>query len=225
MASDDHKARTSGERSHPLFVDMTGRMVGEHLRVLRRHHENDARGRALWVALCLPCGREKVFSGDHLRRGLVRSCGCLQRQSISAAKTVHGAARKGKATPEYQAWCNLIRRCTDPKATRYRDWGGRGITVCAEWRHDFPAFLAHVGPRPSPRHSIDRIDNTRGYEPGNVRWSDLSHQGRNKRSNRLVTHAGETRTVAEWSEVTGIPYHTLYCRLDRGWPPDRALSP
>lgn len=94
----------------------------------------------------------------------------------------HANRRHGMTgTPEYNAWLKMRKRCGNPKDKAYRNYGARGIHVCPEWQRSFEAFFAHVGPKPSPDLSIDRIDNDRGYEPGNVRWADTSTQNRNRR--------------------------------------------
>lgn len=137
----------------------------------------------------------------------------------------HGAARSGRWTSEYVAWRGMKARCYMPNFPKFKDYGARGIRICDAWREDFAAFLEHVGPKPSPKHSIERIDNERGYEPGNVRWATPKEQARNRRSSFLVTHAGLTLTVAEWSERTGLPYETLRYRLKyKKWPTERALT-
>ena len=127
-------------------------------------------------------------------------------------------------TPEFQIWAGMIKRCENTKANGYENYGGRGIRVCPEWRADFLAFYRHVGPKPSPQHSIDRIDNNRDYEPGNVRWATWKTQARNKRGNHRLQHDGLDLTVAEWAERTGIPYRTILTRMADGWEPSRALT-
>lgn len=121
----------------------------------------------------------------------------------------------------------MRKRCTDPKAQNYERYGGRGITVCAEWMHDFQAFFDHVGKRPSPEHSLDRIKNHLGYAPGNVRWATRKEQARNRRSTVLVSDgAGVEKTVAEWAEGVGLPYHVVHGRLKIGWSlADALLAP
>lgn len=102
-------------------------------------------------------------------------------------KVKHGHARekngKSAATPEYRAWHSMKARCANPRNPRYSAYGGRGITVCERWE-SFENFFADVGPRPTPRHSIDRIDPNDGYHPGNVRWATLAQQNNNKRTSR-----------------------------------------
>ena len=107
-----------------------------------------------------------------------------------------------------------------------RSFPGRGIRVCDEWRgpDGYSLFLAHIGPRPSPEHSLDRIDNARGYEPGNVRWATQQVQTSNTRRNVYVSWRGERRTVAEWSRIVGLSRGMIHNRIERGWPADEALT-
>lgn len=136
-----------------------------------------------WRCLCLcECGTEFDTQSYNLRKGLTKSCGCLR--LTGDARRTHGESAKGKWTAEYRTWVNINTRCHNPKATRYENWGGRGIKVCDEWRKDFQAFLNHMGRRPSSEHSIDRIDNSGNYEPGNVRWATRSEQARNTRPHK-----------------------------------------
>lgn len=128
-------------------------------------------------------------------------------------------------SPEYGVWQAMIRRCYDPNRNGSENYLGRGIVVCDEWQGEggFERFLAHVGRRPSLKHSLDRIDNDRGYEPDNVRWATWKEQARNKRSNRLITIDGVTRCVAEWVELTDVVENTVRTRLRRGWDPKDAV--
>jgi hypothetical protein len=107
----------------------------------------------------------------------------------------------------YKRWRQMLRRCEDPNTPGWKHYGGRGITVCEEWRNDFPAFLAHVGPLPSEEHTLDRIDPNGNYEPGNVRWLTALEQNNNRTNNRWIKIRGERFTLAELirdlSEATG----------------------
>lgn len=139
--------------------------------------------------------------------------------------TAHGESRKGNWTPEYRAYVNMMTRCYNPKSTRYKNWGGRGVRVCEEWHHNYPAFLAHIGRRPSPKHSLDRWPNAAGnYEPGNVRWASPKQQARNQRSNRIISAFGLTMSLAAWSDHLGIKYGILLNRLFDGWTVERAFT-
>lgn len=157
-----------------LLIDMTGERYGRLLVVSRYR----CRGAAMWVVRC-DCGTEKIVAGGSLRSGDTQSCGCLHKERTSAARTTHGATR-GSRTDLYRIWRGIISRCTNPHLSRWPRYGGRGITVCDRWRHDFTAFAADMGPRPSPQHSIDRIDPDGHYTPGNCRWATALQQRHNR---------------------------------------------
>jgi hypothetical protein len=118
----------------------------------------------------------------------------------------------------------MIRRCHNTNHHAYPRYGGRGIHVCDRWRNSFEAFLEDVPPRPGPEYSLDRIDNDRGYEPGNVRWATATQQARNTRVNHTLTARGETHLLEEWVEITGMPKSTLYNRIHRGWSDEEAIT-
>lgn len=136
----------------------------------------------------------------------------------------HGYKTAGKYSPEYSVWVNMRARCNNPKNTRFKTYGARGIKVCPRWEEDFLNFLSDVGRRPTPDHSIDRIDNNGNYEPGNVKWSTRKEQCRNRSTSRLITFAGETKTLADWAEQTGLGMKLLHNRLSNGWSVRRALT-
>lgn len=129
------------------------------------------------------CGGTTVTTITQLRSGYTSSCGCLRRERLLASRTKHGQSHGNgrQGSPEYRAWLRMKRRCTDQNHDKYSYYGGRGIRVADEWLSDFRAFLAHIGPRPSPGHSIDRINNEGNYEPGNVRWATKQEQMKNRR--------------------------------------------
>lgn len=198
------------------LIDITGQRLG---RLVAQKREA-----GLWVCLC-DCGNVVRRNGTVLRSGDCASCGCLQRET--AARIGRASARhRACKTPEYLAWTMMIKRCTNEKCDAYPNYGGRGIRVSLDWsgRGGFEAFLAHVGPRPSPRHSVDRIDVNRDYEPGNVRWSTPEVQQRNRRNNHLVEVDGEKMTLTEACERSGIRFHTAKDRLARGWSVKDALT-
>jgi hypothetical protein len=120
----------------------------------------------------------------------------------------------GYNTREYEAWEHIIQRCTNPRDKQWSHYGGRGITICDEWRNDFSVFLAHIGPRPTSRHSIDRYPNNDGnYEPGNVRWATPAEQRRNTRSSFIIEYNGRKQCLLDWSHELGINRETLRYRL------------
>lgn len=145
------------------LIDMSGKRVG-HLLIVGRVPSKGKRG-AAWHVRC-DCGVETTKLGIHLRSGL-KSCG-------------HGRQRRGSRT-EYIVWRDMIRRCTTDKHNSYRWYGARGISVCTRWQTSFTDFLTDMGRRPSPAHSIDRINNDGNYEPGNCRWATAKEQRANQR--------------------------------------------
>lgn len=171
------------------FVDLTGRKFGR-LVVLERAGVYAKNGEVTWACQC-ECGTVKDITGTPLRRGVTVSCGCHREEVLATARFTanlkHGGARNGVRTAEYRSWQNMLRRCYNPKNSNYRYYGGRGIQVCARWRGDFGAFLADMGPKPSSKHTLDRIDVDGHYEPGNCRWATLIEQANNKRKRAVVT--------------------------------------
>ena len=135
----------------------------------------------------------------------------------------HGHAVRGKFSPEYQTWRAMISRCEDPKADRFQQYGGRGISICDRWRNSFQNFLADMGQRPAGTF-IERIDVNGNYEPGNCKWETQARQARNKSTNKLITFRGETRPLIEWSEKLGINYSRMRARAQHGFPPEAILS-
>lgn len=129
------------------------------------------------------CGDERAYYLASLVSGRSKSCGCLCSGLARLAHLKHGEAdlRNGRRTPEYRTWINIKSRCQNPRASGYKDYGGRGIHICEKWGRDFSAFVADVGRRPSPLHSIDRVDVNGHYEPGNVRWATRLEQNNNTR--------------------------------------------
>jgi hypothetical protein len=120
----------------------------------------------------------------------------------------------------------MLQRCNNHKYKRFKDWGGRGITVCARWQGEdgFANFLADMGKRPSLKHGIDRINNDGNYEPSNCRWAINKQQCNNKRNNRLLTFQGRTQTVTQWSEEIGLSRDIISDRLSRNWPIELTLT-
>ena len=138
---------------------------------------------AIWLCKC-DCGKKKIAAIRHLRYGLIQSCGCLQKESRMLPKS-HGHFVGGrKSSPEYNSWASMLSRCRNRKNADFKNYGGRGIKVCKRW-HKFEGFLADMGSKPSPEHSLDRIDNDGSYTPENCRWATYQEQISNRRLKQL----------------------------------------
>lgn len=128
----------------------------------------------------------------------------------------HGHGCPTNKSPTYQTWLKMKQRCSDPKNPYFHLYGGRGIVVCDKWVHDFAQFLADVGERPSAKHSLDRINNDAGYEPGNVRWATAAEQSANRRVNVYITIDGVTKHQQAWTREAGLSPATIRERMARG---------
>lgn len=193
------------------FIDQSGKRF--HMLVARRHL-----GGRRYEFLC-DCGKEHIADIGNVKMGRTTSCGCFgNRVKVPESHGMHG-------TPEYSAWRAMITRATNPNTASAARYIGRGITVSDEWRHSFADFYSEVGPRPSPGHSLDRIDNDKGYQHGNVRWATNTQQMLNRSNNNLLTVKGVTKAMAEWARETGIGRTTLDARRARGVPVEHLFDP
>lgn len=181
---------------------------------------NNKHKQAMWKCKC-DCGNVVIVQSNMLRSGHTKSCGCLQRERTGEASRTHGKSK----TLLYNKWSRMIQRCTNPNIERYKCYGGRGITVCKEWKRfeEFERWAIDNGY--NDNLSIDRIDVNKGYSPDNCRWATAKEQANNTTRNHYLTVRGETHTMSEWSDITGIPYTTIRARINRShWDPERAVS-
>lgn len=188
--------RKEGSRSTDLSGTKYGRLVADKLSVRG--------GRTYWWCTC-ECGTRKLVRSDSLRSGAVVSCGCYHRERAAefcrVRRTTHGASSSGPGggkTPEYGAWSNALYRCRDRTNKYFPDYGARGISVCSRW-DSFENFLVDMGERPSPAHSLDRINNHGNYEPGNCRWAtqDIQHANRRRLRDYVAELTAKDAYIAE----------------------------
>jgi hypothetical protein len=168
-----------------------------------------------WMCVC-DCGSITTKYGGYIRNRSAVSCGC----AMAASKRKHGMSK----SPEYKAWDNARSRCYRQKDPKYPLYGGRGISMCEEWRNSFEAFYADMGPRPTSKHSLDRVDGNGHYEPKNCRWATIEEQNNNRSSNRHITVSGVSMTVAQASQKYRIPHHKILARVNCGMSGDEAIS-
>jgi len=172
------------------------------------------------------CGNTAVVMRQCLGKQ-THSCGCLAKEVTRNRSITHGHGVHGKQPPEYRAWSSMHTRCYNQKVKSYPHYGGRGIEVCSRWKAEnggYLNFLEDMGPRPSPKHSVDRIDVNGDYCPENCRWATAKEQANNKRCNRHITAFGETKTISEWSRVYGVGITTINHRINKGWTHEQAVS-
>jgi hypothetical protein len=195
---------------------MVGQRFGR-LTVLSRADRPTQPGRAYWLCKC-DCGTEKAIFGKHLRSGATKSCGCISSENTASRNMTQGGLAKANRRL-YSTWTSMLRRCEEQP-----DYAGRGISVCERWRDSFAAFLADMGPKPTPKHTIERVNNDGNYEPGNCKWATRHEQMRNTRGNHYVEADGKRMIVVDWAAHTGIDVGLIYQRLAGGWSEAAAVS-
>lgn len=171
-----------------------------------------------WKCKC-ECGETIITLGFSLTSGNTKSCGCLLSEQTRRRMTTHG----GYKSPEYCSWASMIRRCTNPNFIQWKDYGGRGIAVCARWMK-FGNFISDIGKRPTKSHTLDRIDNNKGYFKENCRWATRKEQSNNRDVTVRITAFGVTRPLVDWSQDSGIKRDTIRSRLRSGWDSESSIS-
>lgn len=197
------------------LIDLAGKTFGR-LVVIRREAINDRRG-PYWLARC-ECGTTKTIRGSHLRSAAIKSCGCYSKEKSGERNRTHGLS--GNDT--HICWKSMWARCRNRNSRDFKNYGARGITVCARWR-DFRLFLFDMGLRP-PKMTLERIDNNKGYSPDNCRWATKAEQANNTRVVRHITLNGVTLSLSAWDRHLGLPPRCVAKRLRSGWSIEKALS-
>lgn len=202
------------------MINLEGKQY-ERWTVLKEASRRGSRSARHWTCQCT-CGKIRDVLQSNLTQNLSRSCGCLMLENSVSTHTKHGASKFGKETTEYVIWKGIRKRCRNKNNPRYKDYGGRGICVCERW-NSFKNFLMDVGPRPSSRHSIDRIDNNGNYEPSNCRWATNNEQTENSRRSLLLTYNQLTLTASQWEKELNLPHGIVRQRIRLGWNVERTL--
>ncbi len=197
--------------------DLSGQQFG---RLTAMSPGRTAYDKPAWHCIC-SCGGRALVDSRALLGGGSTSCGCYTREQVYKAVKRHGASR----TQSYSAWTGMRQRCSNPNKAAYKNYGGRGIRVCDAW-HKYENFLQDMGERPSPQHSIDRRDNNKDYSPDNCRWATRTEQARNRRTSRMLTIFGETKTLIEWAEDSRccVSAQALHLRLKSGMSAEQAMT-
>lgn len=181
--------------------------------------ERTTPGPRRWSCQC-DCGENTVVAQNNLTSGNSTSCGCQRKSTLIRRNTTHGRSND----PEYVSWLGIKHRCLNSRSNLYSHYGGRGIKVDLRWIESYEAFITDVGRKPTPAHSIERIDVNGNYEPTNVTWATQKEQTRNTRRSRRVTINGITKTVSAWAEDVGLSPYCIYRRLNAGWPEAQAVT-
>lgn len=210
------------------LIDLTGQRFGRWTVLYRAENRKGPDGRTLvhWRCRC-DCGNERDVYGPRLRKGESLSCGCYNRDHQAELHRTHGK----RGTRLYNVWCSMKQRCDDPNCKAFKDYGGRGITVCDEWNKSFDVFCEWACSNGYDEAAVrgectlDRIDVNGNYEPSNCRWIAQEVQNINRRNNVRITLQGETKTLSEWCEALNMPYSTVHFRIRYlGWDAEKALS-
>lgn len=204
--------------------DLTGRRFGRLVVVSR---SENASGRTVWNCKC-DCGNKKKVHAVNLKKGRTKSCGCWHDKYSGTGSKTHGMSK----TRLYRVYRMMISRCYCPNTSKYKDYGGRGITVCKEWLDDFMNFYNWAmenGYDENAKFSkctLDRKDVNGNYEPNNCRWITNKEQGNNRRNNHYVEINGETKTIREWCEsrIYEASETTVHKRIRNGWSDIEAIT-
>nr|DAG62938.1 MAG TPA: hypothetical protein [Caudoviricetes sp.] len=200
------------------FIDLTGQRFGrlEVLALADDYVSPKGCIKKCWLCIC-DCGNKTIVTSSDLKSGHTKSCGCLPKQIIGEVSRKHGK----RHTKIYHRWLDMKQRCYNPNNSHYKSYGGRGITVCDEWKDNFQAFYDWaINNGYSDSLSIERIDVNGNYIPSNCKWIPMTNQARNKVNTIYFEYDGEIKTLAEWAEIKDVKYNTLLRRVRTGTKPE-----
>jgi hypothetical protein len=210
----------SEKPTHGRFIDLTGMRFGE-LRVVS-YAGASGDGHSRWNCMC-SCGNECTVIGKNAKRGKTTSCGCVHKKLASAQRSTHGDC----GTRLHNIYNLMISRCCKSNLPSYKDYGGRGITVCDEWKSSYVAFRQWARTHGYEEHlTIERKDVDGSYCPENCCWITLGDQNHNKRNSKRLTAFGETKPLSLWvlDPRCSVNYRTIMSRLGDGWDTERAIG-
>ncbi len=176
-------------------------------------------GNKYGIFMCKFCQEKKERVVYQVKSGYVKNCHCQQNK----LNLTHGHSTNKKSSKTYETWRSIKKRCINKNHPHFKDYGGRGITICDEWLNSFSNFLKDMGEKPEG-YSIDRIDNNKGYYKENCKWSNIKEQNNNKRNNTILEFNGVKKTISQWSDFTGIKDCTISERIKRGWSIEKTLT-
>jgi len=202
----------------PKLIDLTGKKFGRWT-VISRSKNNTNAGQPKWDCVC-ECGTNREITGGTLRSGNSKSCSCLQKEVVSTLNSTHKLSQH----PLHKTWNSMHYRCVNPKSNRYKNYGGRGISVCPQWS-SLQQFIDDMGEKPTSLHTLDRKDNDKNYSPRNCHWATPKEQSRNKTSTALITIGSVTKCQVDWCKLYNRDPNTFRNRVNRfGWSPLKALE-
>jgi hypothetical protein len=197
-------------------IDLTDKKIGR-LTFIKRAPDiinKGGRRRTAWFCNC-ECGELNIVVNiDGVRTGNIRSCGCIANERIAKLNLSHGASCNGKETREYKSWQKAKERCYNINSPKYKNYGGRGISMCAAWKNNFAQFLKDMGSRPNGL-TLERINVDGNYEPSNCRWASKAEQSLNKTNSRFLTHNGKTQNLCLWAKELKIDVRLLHSKLKK----------
>lgn len=167
------------------------------------------------------CGEKILCKIYSITSGSTKSCGCIRNGKNTARSKKHGMYN----TVEYAAWESMKSRCYNIKSAGYKDYGGRGIVVCEEWKNSFSVFYKDMGDKPEKNYSLERLDVNGNYEKSNCKWGTKEEQDRNRRNNIYIHYKGETKILKDWERKTGIPQQTIRKRMIKNLPLEEVFNP